>query len=89
MKGGTWEKNLIVVAFGMQCPAGNVSFSHAINIYIQALTQSIGLGYHQYAKGKTGSITDILAIGLKVIVGWLKQSWLKLNPLKIDVLCLG
>lgn len=35
------------------------------------------------------AVPDNLAVGMEAVVRWLKQSWVKLNPSKTEVLWLG
>lgn len=37
----------------------------------------------------SNSIPDYLAVGLQAVLGWLKQSHLRLNPSKTEILWLG
>lgn len=45
--------------------------------------------YYLLMDGQQGTVPESLAENLEAMVGWLKQSWLKLNPLRMAVLWLN
>lgn len=80
-------------------PQGAIFSPMSFNIYMFILTQlawSLGLGCHQYANTQLcllmDSHLDSAPVDLNRVLGaeagWLRQSWLKLNSVKTEVLSL-